>query len=360
MTTLSFHIAIDSDNGQGIQMATLKQVAKVAGVSMKTVSRVVNKSPNVAEKTRQHVEVVIKEMNYQPNLLARSLASGKTNAVGLLIHHSVDEIFKYPFFNVLLGGISACLSEHKLDLVLRFMDDDSSYVELFDQQRVDGLILANAPLNHPDLFELVDRNVPSIFLSQISLIDNPSHWIDSDFRAGARTATRYLVELGHRHIALMPGPAHLAISPLRIQGYRDGLSDFQIPVDDDYILKTELFLDPDIVRKHLTDYWLKLSPPPTAFIASDDLVAANLTRELQQLGYQVPHDISVIGWDNTMLSTTATPQITSVGQQTHLKGYTAANTLLDIIKHGSSSPIQNRLDMQFVVRESAGPAPSIN
>jgi DNA-binding LacI/PurR family transcriptional regulator len=339
-------------------MTTLKQVAEVAGVSMKTVSRVVNKSPNVAEKTRQHVEVIIKKMNYQPNLLARSLASGKTNAIGLLIHHSVDEIFKYPFFNALLGGISACLNEHKLDLVLRFMDDNSSYIELFDQQRVDGLILANAPLNHPDLFALVDRNVPCVFLSQISLVDNPSHWIDSDFRAGARIATRYLLELGHRYIALMPGPAHLAISPLRTQGYKDGLTDYQISVDDDYILVTDLFLESESARKYLVDYWLKLSPHPTAFIACDDLTAANITRELQQLGYRVPEDFSVIGWDNTMLSTTATPQITSVGQPTHLKGYTAANTLLEIIKHGSNTPIHNCLDMQFVVRESTGPAPA--
>lgn len=341
-------------------MTTLKQVAEAAGVSMKTVSRVVNKSPNVARKTRQHVEVIIKEMNYQPNLLARSLASGKTNAIGLLIHHSVDEIFQYPFFNALLGGISACLNEHKLDLVLRFMDEGSSHVELFNQQRVDGLLLANAPLNHPDLFDLVSRNVPCVFLSQIALEDNPSHWVDSDFTAGAKTATHYLLELGHRHIALMPGPAHLAISPLRTQGYKRALADSKIPINDDYIFVTELFVEPKLVKKYLTEYWLKLSPRPTAFIACDDLTAAHITRELQQLGYRVPEDFSVIGWDNTMLSTTATPQITSVGQQTHLKGYAAANTLLEIIKHGSDSPIQHRLDMQFIARESTGPAPSVN
>jgi DNA-binding LacI/PurR family transcriptional regulator len=327
---------------------------------MKTVSRVVNNSPEVASKTRQHVEQIIKEMNYHPNLLARSLASGKTNAIGLLVHHSVDEIFKYPFFNVLLGGISTCLNEHKLDLVLRFMDGDSSYVELFDQQRVDGLLLANTPLNHPDLFDLVNRNVPCVFLSQITLEDNPSHLVDSNFLAGARTATHYLLELGHHHIALLAGPKHLAISHLRIQGYIEALTEHQVSVNNDYIRTTDLFLEPKTVRASLTDYWLKLSPRPTAFIASDDLVAANITRELQQLGYRVPEDFSVIGWDNTMLSTTATPQITSVGQQTHLKGYSATNTLLEIIKHGSDSPIQHCLDMQFVARESTGPAPFVN
>ena len=327
---------------------------------MKTVSRVVNQSPNVAPKTRQHVEKIIKEMKYQPNLLARSLVSGKTNAIGLLIHHSVDEIFRYPFFNQLLGGISACLNENNLDLVLRFMGEESSYIELYEQQRVDGLLLANAPLNHPGLFDLVEQNFPCVFLSQISLDNNPSHWVDSDFRRGAKVATEYLMELGHRHIAFMPGPEHLAICHLRSQGFREALNDNHIAVDEKYILPTALFLQPGRVRQLLTDYWLKLSPMPTAFITCDDLVAATLTRELQNLGYSVPQDFSVIGWDNTMLSTTATPQVTSIGQQTHNKGYQATQTLLNLIARGADSPIQNQLEMELVIRESTGPVRSAN
>lgn len=341
-------------------MTTLKQVAEVAGVSMKTVSRVVNNSPDVAPKTRLHVAKIIEEMNYQPNLLARSLASGKTNAIGLLIHHSVEETFKYPFFNELLGGISACLNENKLDLVLRFMDIGSSYVELYDQQRVDGLILANAPLDNLQLFELVERNIPCVFLSQIALEENPSHFVDSNFQKGARVATEYLIQLGHRHIAFMPGPNHLAISYLRTQGYLEALHKHGLPYNEANMLSTQLFLSPDEVRQHINEYWLKLEPMPTAFITCDDLVAATFTRELQQIGFSVPRDFSVIGWDNTMLSTIATPQITSIGQQTHLKGYTATKMLLNILANGADLPIQHLFDMQFEIRESTGPVRKTN
>jgi len=338
-------------------MVTLKQVAEAAGVSMKTVSRVINNSPDVAPKTRHHVEHVIAELNYQPNQLARSLASGKTNVVGLLVHHSVEEMFKYPFFNELLGGITACLNQAKLDLLLRFMDKNSSYVELYDQQRVDGLILANAPLHNADLQKLVERQIPCVFLSRIALENNPSHWVDSDFVSGAESITDYLLELGHCHIALMAGSEHLALSHLRIQGYRQAFAKRDYPVTESLIRHSRLFMETAQVRHMLTDYWFQLSPRPTAFIASDDLVAVNLIRELTQLGYRIPEDVSVVGWDNTMLASIATPQVTSVGQQTYKKGFTAASTLLEIMSNATQSPVQIKLDMELIVRDSTGPAP---
>ena len=340
-------------------MATLKQVAEAAGVSMKTVSRVINDSPEVAEATRQRIERVIEEMNYQPNQLARSLASGKTSTIAVLIHHSVDHIFRYPFFNELLGGISTCLNENRLDLLLRFMDGKSSYTELYEQQRVDGLILANAPIDNKDTEKLIEREIPCIFLSRIALEDNPSHWVDSDFTGGAFQATEYLINLGHQHISFIAGSKHLALSHLRIRGYRQALMEHNIAVHDHLIMFQDLFMGTDKIDEMLADYWLKLSPLPTAFIASDDLAAVNLVKALQQRGFSVPDDISVVGWDNTLLSSIATPQLTSVGQQAYKKGYTAANTLLQLISNEvTASPIQINLEMELIVRDSTGPAPT--
>ena len=336
-------------------IVTLEQVAKVAGVSMKTVSRVVNNSPQVAPKTRNHVQRVIEELNYQPNRLASSLASGRTNTIGVLVHHSVQHIFDYPFFNELLGGISKGLNENKFDILLRFMDEGMSYTELYDHRRVDGLIVANAPMDKPDeMVGLLD--IPCVFTSRIALQDNPSNLVDSDFYDGMMQALHHLFELDHRHIALMAGPQKLAISHLRRQGYQDAHIARDYAINDMLVQHNDLFADQQQIRQFLEKHWLHLTPRPTAFIASDDVTAINLLHQLIELDYRVPEDASVISFDNTMLANLSTPTLTSVGQQSFEKGYRAAITLLDVINNRSLTPVHIELGMELVVRQSTGPA----
>lgn len=339
------------------KIVTLEQVAKAAGVSMKTVSRVVNNSPQVAPETRRHVQRVIDELNYQPNRLASSLASGRTNTVGVLVHHSVQQIFSYPFFSELLGGISKGLNENRYDILLRFMDESTSYTELYEQRRVDGLIVTNAPIDKSDEMEGL-LQIPCVFTSRIALEDNPSNIVDSDFYGAVMQVLDHLFELGHRHIGLMAGPDHLALSHLRRDAYRDAYRLCALPVDEALIQTTALFANPRAVRQQLEDYWLQLSPQPTAFIASDDITAVNMLNQLAEMGYNVPQDFSVVGFDNTMLAGLATPSLTSVGQQSFEKGYKAALTLLDVIANETLTPVQIELGMELVVRQSTGAAPS--
>lgn len=338
-------------------IVTLEQVAKVAGVSMKTVSRVVNNSPQVAEKTRDRVQQVIDDLNYQPNRLASSLASGRTNTVGVLVHHAVQQIFAYPFFSELLGGISKGLNENRYDILLRFMDGNMSYTELFEHRRVDGLIVTNAPIDKPEEMQgLLD--IPSVFTSRIALRHNRSNVVDSDFYGAAWAVLDHLFALGHRHIALMTGPEHLALSHLRGQAYADAHLARGLPVNDALVRANGLFATPHTIRHDLETHWLQLKPRPTAFIASDDITAVNLLNQLAGMGYSVPHDFSVVGFDNTMLSNLANPPLTSAAQQSFHKGYTAALTLLDVIAHEPTEPVQIELDMGLVVRQSTGRAPS--
>lgn len=336
---------------------TLKQVAQAAGVSMKTVSRVINRSPDVAERTRQRVEQVIEALNYQPNTLARSLASGKANTIGVIVHHAVQQIFHYPFFNALLGGISACLNENRLDLLLRFMDSESTYTELYDQRRVDGLIITNAPLDNPRIDELIRRNIPCVFTSRITLNENRSHWVESDFAYGLYQATRHLLDLGHERIAINAGPDNMAISHLRAEGYRKALLAHGLTIDEDLTVFGELFLEYERVEQQLLDKWLSLHHPPTAIIAGDDLGAVNIIKRLKHLGYRVPDDVSVIGVDDTPLAQIVTPQLTSVRQQAYQKGYTAADSLMKITSAAPETPLQVELDMSLIVRDSTAEPP---
>jgi LacI family transcriptional regulator len=336
---------------------TLKEVAQMAGVSIKTASRVINGSPDVAESTRLHVEQAVKALSYEPNRLARSLASGKSNTIGIIIHHSVQQTFHYPFFSELLCGISACLNQNQQDMLLRFMDSDGSYTELYDQRRVDGLIITNAPINNPQINKLIEKRAPYIFTSRITLEGNTSHWVDSDFSTGIKQATEYLLSLGHRRIAINLGPRTLALSHLRAIGYSDALKSYDIPLHSELMVFGGLFLEAERIKTCLLDNWLALPQPPTAIISSDDLSAVNTIKELTQLGCRVPEDISVVGVDDTLLAHVMTPPLTSIRQQAYNKGYIAANNLLQIIGTPTESPLQVELDMELMVRESTGPAP---
>ena len=332
---------------------TQSDIARAAGVSRKTVSRVINNSPEVTETTRKHVEQVIQQLHYQPNRIASSLASGKTNTIGVLVHHSVQETFTYPYFSELIGGISKGLNANRVDILLRFMEEGMSYTELYAQRRVDGLVVLNAPIDVPEIKALLD--IPCVFTSRITLENNRSNWVDSDFHEGIYLAANYLIGLGHRRIGLIPGPIQLALSHLKSDGYRSALTQHGIEVDESLIQFDSLFLDNQTIKDRLTHYWLTMSEPPTAFIMSDDFAAINLIRELNALNYRVPHDISVIGFDDTLLAQTSTPRLTSIGQQAFQKGITTVNTLLKILSSDAQTPIQISLKMDLQLRESTGP-----
>jgi DNA-binding LacI/PurR family transcriptional regulator len=341
------------------QIVTLEDVAARAGVSMKTVSRVVNNSPHVAPATRDRVQQSIDELNYQPNRLASSLASGHTNTVGVLVHHTSQQIFAYPFFSELLSGISKGLNEGKYDILLRFMDESMSYTELYEQRRVDGLIVTNPPIGK--LREMQGLlQVPCVFTSHIALTDNPSNIVDSDFAGGTERALVHLFDLGHTRIVLLAGPADLALSHTRHEVYRRTFAERGLPIDEALVQSNPLFCDTDILRDHLFRSWLRLDPPPTAFLCSDDITAINLLSLLHEAGYQVPQDFSVVTYDDTLLARLATPHLTAVRQQAYRKGHVAAQTLLTVMAEQSEEPIQVNLDMTLHVRDSTGPAPAIN
>lgn len=339
------------------QIVTLEQVAKVAGVSMKTVSRVVNDSPHVAPQTRERVQSVIEKLNYKPNRLASSLASGRTNTIAVLVHHSVQQIFAYPFFSELLGGISKGLNDNRCDILLRFMDENTSYTELYEQRRVDGLIVTNAPIDKPDEMQGL-LEIPCVFTSRIALTDNASNMVDSDFYGAIEQVLDHLFDMGHQRIALLTGPKHLALSHLRRAAYYDGFKVRELPVNEALVRANPLFADALTLRHELETYWLRLSPLPTAFIASDDVTAINLMNQLADMGYVIPRDFSVVGFDDTMLAELASPTLTSPAQQSFNKGYTAALTVMDVIANKVLTPVQIELGMELMVRQSTGPVPS--
>lgn len=335
-------------------MTTLQEVAKASGFSIKTVSRVINDEPNVSAQTREAVLDAVRRLNYQPNLQARNLASGRTHAVGVVIHLSAREVFEYPLFNEILSGISEVLQAHRLDLLLRFADSDARYTDLVQQKRVDGLILMSIPAGDPQIPALLEANAPCVFTCRVT--DNPqqTHWVDSDFSDGIAQAVQHLVDLGHTTIGLLAGPRALALSQLKREGYTRTLERLGLEVRDDLIRYGDLFThDGD----GMTRYFMNLSRPPTAIIYNDDLQAIAGMQELSGMGLTIPDDVSVISVDDTRLARYTTPPLTSVHQDGYLKGKTAAEALIRLLLNPGAKalPVSHQLPVKLIVRSSTGP-----
>jgi LacI family transcriptional regulator len=335
-------------------MVTLKEVAQTAGVSIKTASRVVNHTARVSAETRQRVEQVISELGYQPNTIARSLVNGRANSVAVVIPRSASYVFSHPFFNEVLRGVAEVLNNHDLNLLLHFAHSDSPYVELYKQRRVDGFIVMSVPIDDPNLAGLVESGAPCVFTCRIREDNNPTHWVDADFAAGVGKAMEHLFSLGHRRIALLAGPPELVSVRLRVQGYERALASKGEPLSNDLILYGDFSSESG---RRLAQQVILQSPSPTAIICGDDMMAMGAIQGLLEEGYQVPQDVSVVGFDDVGLASLATPPLTSVRQDTYKKGRLAAETLMKVINHSvGDSPVQIALEASLIVRQTTAMA----
>lgn len=336
-------------------MVTITDVAKAANVSKKTVSRVINDHPDVAEETRRHVQQVIAELGYQPSMLARGLARGKTNSVGVIIDQSAEEVFSYPLYSDNLRGISRVLSAYNIDMLVHFTRDSVPYIDLYRQRRVDGFILMSMPMNDPQLEALIASGAPCVFTLRIADNGAPVAWVDVDFEGGATTALDHLFELGHRRVALVTSPPNKIYAYLLLRGFRTAYARRSLAIPDAFVLHSPAYTCPDPDR--IADL-LARDNPPTAFACSDDLMAIYLIQLLQRLGYDVPGDISVIGSDDALLAQFFTPPLTTIRQDALRKGSLAAEILLRQLNGQADpgQPEQQLLPTQLTIRATTGPA----
>ena len=337
-------------------MATIKDVSARAGVSIKTVSRVVNGNAEVAPATRLRVQQAIHELDYRPSVLAKRLVSGKTSTVGVVIPHSAGYVFSHLYFNDVLRGVGEILGRHGLDLLLHLGRDDLPYAELFRQHRVDGLILLSIPVDDTLHHDLLDSEAPCVFTCRISVTDNPTHWVDADAETGMEQAVDHLVALGHRHIGFLAGPHNFVLARFQESGFRKAMKKHGLTVNDrwiqvgtdDYSFEAGQRMASELMSRH---------PRPTAVACRDDMTAIGAIRAIESLGLRVPGDVSIIGFDDVVLARYITPALTTVRQDGYQKGRVAASTLVEVM-NGSirEHPRQVVLDTELIIRDSTGAA----
>jgi LacI family transcriptional regulator len=327
---------------------TIGDVAAEAGVSVATVSKVINGRYGVAPATLAKVQAVIEQLGYESSLVARSLRSHRTNVIGILVA-DIE-----PFSAELLKGAGAAIRARDYELIVYSGSGhgkdhsgwERRYVSRLGGTLTDGMILVT-----PTLVDVSDAT-PIVAVDPHAGPSNlPS--VHSDNLAGAITATGHLIELGHRRIGFLAGRPDLESARKREQGYRDALAAAGIPLDPELIRVGDYDLEmSEVPARQL----LSLSDRPTAIFAANDLSAIQTMHVARSLGLSIPGDVSVIGFDNIPESALTAPPLTTIDQSIQEMGRRAVELLIDLIEGNAEPPGQVTLPTRLVVRQSCGPA----
>ena len=326
--------AAQPHRGQELARITIEDVAKHAGVSIKTVSRVLNKEVNVREQTRTKVQAAIDELKYQPDPVARRLAGSRSFLIGLLY----DSSSAGGYITDVQGGVlKQCRAEH-YELLIHPCDPLGDIVPEIDgmigQLRIDGIVLTPPLCDSPALLEaLRKRNIPfvSIAPGEKSYASGEVHTND---REACAEMTSYLASLGHEKIGFVIGhPDHKAVGN-RYLGYRDGLDRSGLEFNEKMVAQGYSSFESGVDCGILL---LRQHNPPTAIFASNDEMAAGIVRVASQLGMKVPDDLSVVGFDDIALSRQLTPPLTTIRQPIREMAETATQLLLSILRGEQSS-----------------------
>ncbi len=334
---------------------TIHDVAKKAGVSPSTVSRVLNDKPGISEATRARVLQAARELGYIPDMSARGLAARRTMNLGFLVHprHTLGP---HSFYGEVLAGVDQEARKHGYHLVFA-AEGDRPVPNMVQQNRVDGLILAGCDIPRETIVNLRLQGVPLV------LVDNHLERVNSiiiDNEGGAYEATAHLIRLGHRRIAFLCEWLGDLSFRERFEGYRRALADHGIPFDERLVAE-------GLPRQPRTGYVAAQrlldqvgDALPTAVVAANDLVAAETLRLLRERGLRVPEDVAVVGFDDGEVARHTVPPLTTVRVYRRELGALAVRRLLDLLEDPEQPPTHVRVFTKLIVRESCGDRPAVS
>lgn len=331
-------------------MATIYEVSKLAGVSLATVSRVMNNSGRVSPKTRKKVLLAMKSLNYQPNTIAQSLASRRSNCVGVL----VSELHG-PIFGALVSSI-----EEELRLAGKFTifavghsDEvkEKEGINFLISRNCDALILHLEAIADDYLLEQKNSVIPFVIINR-NVQGLEGNCISLNNEQGGYEATKLLLDLGHRDIAYISGPATWGDSSARLAGHKRALAEFNINFDEQLTIEGDyLVLGGNRAMKQLFERGIQFS----AVICANDEMAVGALDVIRERGLSIPDDISVVGYDNVRWAPFLSPKLTTVNNPVRDMGRMAARWVLKNVYNEDKLTIQTIFEPEIVARESAGP-----
>lgn len=332
---------------------TIKDVAKAAGVSISTVSKVINDAPTISKATKERIRDLMKEMNYYPNVIARSFVHQSSKNIGVIMELKRNYAFIHSHVYEILGGIEGVLNENGYMVTLlnttTFGNSIEPYEKLIREKRVDGMIIHIANINKSLCKKIDELGFPYIIIGQPDFESNIS-WIDVNNKAAGEIATKHLLDEGFSRIAFIGSTSKDNVSNSRQLGYRSTLIANNIKVCKEYLMEGEPSEDGS---EEMMEQLLNLPVPPDSIICLNNYVAIGALKAIKRRGLRIPQDIAIISFDNYPLSMYTEPPLSVVDNDVFELGAHAAKALLNKIDNPNLQMQYSMLSPKLILRNSS-------
>ena len=337
--------------------ATLREIATRTGVSVSTVSRVLNGHSGVSSEVRERVLETAGELDYTPNAAARTLVLKRSHLIAVVIRTGDDREFEHPFYQVVLDGIKHHATKRGYDLYILshageiYGDDSDYFVTRVRRHQAEGAVVMG--VREKDIEELVKMELPvvTVDFEPTGKLEKKVGFVQSDNYAGAEQATTHLVSLGRKRIAYIAGELYTAPGMKRLAGYRNALERADMPFRDEYVVEGDFTSESGCkAMKKL----LALEERPDAVFVACDMMALGAIRAAHDLGLRIPEDVAIVGFDDIHFASLSVPALTTIRQRKEEIGEKACEALIDLIEGRRAEPPRVTLPVDLVVRESCG------
>lgn len=331
---------------------TLKDIAARVGKSVPTVSRALAGHDDISPDTRREVQRVAREMGYEPNIAARNLQKQRTDTIALIFPMMNQLRFSDPFFSEFLSGIveQTAVYGYTLNISTNADEDErETYLKHIRSRRVDGFIVMRTRRQDQRINLLCEQDIPFVSFGRVEG-DNDFHLVDDDDCAGIRQIVDHLVSLGHTRLAFISEPTNFTKSYHRLQGFKQGLEAHNLLLEPGMIVETNFR---QRSGRNAAQQLFDMKYPPTAIVASNDLLALGAMHEAQSRGLVVGRDVSITGFDDIMLAEYANPPLTTVHQPAPRLGSMVAQMLLKVIRKEPIEKKQIIVKPSLIVRQSS-------
>ncbi len=330
----------------------IKSVAKKAGVSVATISRVLNHPDAVAPDTKEHILSVMESLDYKPNWMARGLKLNRTGAIALLI----PEITDMGYMEI-AKGVEDVAHQKNYNIMLCATEDDRSkekeYIENFIARKIDGIILVSTYLKKRDLQQLRKQDIPVVLIGKNDELAG-ENLVYTDYKAAAAEATRHLIEIGYRKIGIIYGSRPKIENTDKLDGFRKTMEEEGLSYQAEHFFEEENSIEGGYLA---ASKLLNLTDRPEAIFVTSDIMAVGAMEKIKQSGLRIPQDIAVVGFDNLKISGYLEPKLTTVTKPMYRMGLIAARLLFDVMEDENQEddePQEILIQSKLKVRKSCG------
>jgi LacI family transcriptional regulator len=334
--------------------ATIKDIARLANVSHTTVSRALNDKSRIRNETKEKILAIVRQLNYQPNFIARGLVMRRTRTLGLIITTIAN-----PFYTELALGIESTARSLGYNIILSFTHSDlvieKESIDMLRSKGVDGMIFSSAHMDDPNIVRLAEEEFPVVMVNRRTyhpMVKGKVDYVGVDNILGGHLAVEHLIKLGHQKIGVMGGSSESSVGFERLEGGKRAMEAYGMKP------MTQYFLEGDFLKK--SGYqggmrFLEMGDPPSAIFATNDYMALGVYQAFVEKGLKVPEDVAIVGFNDIEFTAMKGVELTTVGQKKYEMGALAVKALVEKIEGERTGPTKEIfLEPELVIRRSCG------